>query len=194
MIAAEYDTLAHDLRDEAKPVVLEQFLTVGSDHGPSGVRRLKQEILARYGENGEFEDHQDRCRRQIGLSSGNETSPGVWDYRLTTDNEGRAVLEASIGPLSAPHPDPASGRKDPRPDERRRGEALVEALRRSVTAAQHVPTSPKAVLMVTMDYTDLAAQVGAARVVGSRAAGTPLAPDTIRKLACDCGIIPDGSR
>ncbi len=190
VIAAEYDTLARDLRDEAKPVVLEQFLTVGSDHGPSGVRRLKQEILARYGENGEFEDHQDRCRRQIGLSSGNETSPGVWDYRLTTDNEGRAVLEASIGPLSAPHPDPATGKKDPRPDERRRGEALVEALRRSVTAAQRVPTSPKAVLMVTMDYTDLAAQVGAARVVGSRAAGTPLAPDTIRKLACDCGIIP----
>ena len=190
VIAAEYDTLAPDLRDGAKPVVLEQFLTVGADHGPGGVRRLKQEILARYGENGEFEDHQDRCRRQIGLSTGKETSPGVWDYRLTTDNEGRAVLEASIGPLSAPHPDPATGTKDPRPAERRRGEALIEALRRSVTAAQHVPTSPKAVLMVTMDYTDLAAQVGAAHVVGSRAAGTLLAPDTIRKLACDCGIIP----
>ncbi len=85
----------------------------------------------------------------------------MWDYRLTTDNEGRAVLEAAIGPLSAPHPDPATGDRDPRPVGRRRGEALIDALRRSVTAAQHVPTSPKAVLMLTMDYADLANQVNA---------------------------------
>ena len=190
VIVAEYDKLAPDLRDDAKPIVLDQFLIVGADHGPAGVRRLRQEILARYGENDEFEDHQEKCRRLIDLSAGTETSPGVWEYQLTTDNEGRAVLEAAIGPLSAPHPDPGTGDRDPRPVGRRRGEALIEALRRSVTAAQHVPTSPKAVLMLTMEYAELVATIGAGEVVGTRATGTLLAPDTIRRIACDASVIP----
>jgi hypothetical protein len=46
VIAAEYDTLAPDLRDDARPVVLEQFLCVGAEYGPTVVRRLRQEILA----------------------------------------------------------------------------------------------------------------------------------------------------
>ena len=188
--AAEYDKLAPDLRDDAKPMVLEQFLSVGAECGPTAVRRLRQEILARYGQNDEFDNHQERCRRLIDLSPGAETTAGVWEYHLTTDNEGRAVLEAAIGPLSAPHPDPTTGERDPRPVGRRRGDALIDALRRSVTAAQHVPTSPKAVLMLTMNHTDLANRVNGGTVVGTRAAGTLLAPDTIRKLACDAAVIP----
>src|SRR6476659_2152247 len=88
VVGTEFDKLAPDLLDEAKPVILEQMLDVGADHGPSGVRKLKQELLNRYGQDGEFEKHQQRCRRQIDLSGGRETSTGVWDYRLTTDNEG----------------------------------------------------------------------------------------------------------
>lgn len=189
-VAAEYDKLRPDLRDEAKDAVLEQFLMVGADHGPAGVNKLRQEVLARYGRSGEFEEHQERCRRQIDLTAGGETSPGVWDYRLCLDNEGRAVLEAAIGPLSAPAPNPQTGERDPRPAGRRRGEALIDALRRSTAAAGSVPTSPKAVLMLTMDYAGLAARIGAARPLGSLAGGVPLAPDTIRKIACDAGILP----
>ena len=127
VVAAEYDKLAPDLVEDARPVALEHFLTVGADHGPAGVRRLRQELLARYGEHHEFEDHQEKCRRLIDLSPGAETSAGVGDYRLTTDNEGRAVLEAAIGPLSAPasrphHPRarPPAGRAAPRRGPHRR--------------------------------------------------------------------------
>jgi hypothetical protein len=190
VVAAEYDKIAPDLHADAKPVVLEQFLTVGAEHGPGGVRRLRQEILARYGEQGEFDEHQERCRRQIDLTPGRESSAGVWAYRLTLDDEGRACLEAAIGPLSAPKPHPDTGARDGRPVGRRRGEALIEALRRSAAAAGHVPTSPKAVLMLTMGLDDLTGRTGAGLVLGSRAAGTPIAPDTVRKLACDAGIIP----
>ena len=190
VIAAEYAKLAPDLRDDAQRLILDQFLIVGAEHGPAGIRRLKQEILARYAETGEFEDHQERCRRHIDLAPGKQTTAGLWEYALTTDNEGRAVLEAAIGPLSAPHLDPETGEPDTRPVGRRRGEALIEALRRAGAATQHVPTSPKAVLTLTMDYADLAAKVGAAEVAGTRAAGTLLAPDTIRKIACDAGVIP----
>src|SRR6478752_9981567 len=102
VVAGEFDKLAPDLSEKAKPVILQQMLAVGADCGPGGVRKLKQELLSRYGVDGEFDRHQHRCRRQIDLSPGRETSPGVWDYQLTTENEGRAVLEAAIGPLSAP--------------------------------------------------------------------------------------------
>jgi hypothetical protein len=67
---------------------------------------------------------------------------------------------------------------------------LIEALRRSVAAAAYAPTSPKAVLMLTMGLDDLVGRVGAGMVLGSRAADTLIAPDTVRKLACDAGIIP----
>ena len=204
VVAAEYEKVAPDLRDDATKVVLKEFLTIAAGHGPAGVRQLRQEILARYGEDEEFERHQERCRRLIDLSAGNETSPGVWEYELTTDNEGRGVIEAVIGPLSAPQPDPATGGHDPRPIGRRRGEALIEALRRSVAAAQYVSTSPKAVLLITMSLDQLSAritastaaasepgrEVNAGTCIGSRAAGTLLAPDTVRKIACDCAVIP----
>src|SRR6478752_2402394 len=105
VVAAEFDKLAPDLTDEAKPEVLAQLLDMGATFGPGAVRTLKQEILARWGKDGEFDKHQDRCRRQIDLSPGRETSPGVHEYKLTTDNEGKCVLEAAIGPLSAPRVD-----------------------------------------------------------------------------------------
>ena len=161
VVGTEFDKLAPDLLDEAQPVILAQMLDVGAECGPSGVRKLKQELLARYGQDGEFDKHQQRCRRQIDLSPGRETSPGVWDYRLTADNEGRSVLEAAIGPLSAPRVDTdADGRSVGAPDTRtagrRRGEALIEALRRSVTATDpntgKATGNPKAVLMLTLDY------------------------------------------
>ena len=43
--------------------------------------------------------------------------------------------------------------------------------------------------MLTMGYDDLRAQVGAAYAAGTLATGTPIAPDTVRKLACDAAII-----
>jgi hypothetical protein len=198
-VGCEFDKLAPELLDEAKPVILEQMLAVGAECGPSGVKKLKQELLARYGRDGEFDKHQQRCRRQIELSPGRESSAGVWDYKLTTDNEGRAILEAAIGPLSAPNVQKdgdgkSVGPADERPAGRRRGEALIEALRRSVTATDErtgEPTAnPKAVLMLTLDFEALKAQFGAARVLGTLGDGTLLGCDTVRKLACDAAIIP----
>src|SRR4051794_25912332 len=49
VVAGEFDKLALDLVDQARPVILEHMLGVGVDCGPSGVRRLQQELLARYG-------------------------------------------------------------------------------------------------------------------------------------------------
>ncbi|MEO7124824.1 MAG: HNH endonuclease [Nakamurella sp.] len=195
-VASEFDRLAPDLAADAAPAVLEQFASVAAEHGPRAARQLREYLLARYGAEGHFEDHQERCRRHIDLSSGRQTIAGLWDYRLTLDAEGRAVMEAAIGPLSAPRPDADGGTPDRRPVARRRGAALIEALRRSTVATGHISASPKAVLSITMDFADLVESVSSGTALGSLAGrrtpgqGTLLAPDTIRKVACDAHIIP----
>jgi hypothetical protein len=172
------------------PDVLDQFVESGAAHGPAGVHRLKEVLLARFGGEGQFEDHADRLRRHIHLSAARGTTSGLWNYRLTVDNEGHAVIEAVIGPLSAPQPDDGTGLRDDRPVGRRRGEALITALRRSVSASAHVPTSPKAILTVTVGIDDLREQVGSGTVTGTVAAPSELSADALRKLACDAGILP----
>lgn len=231
-VGGEFDKLAPDLKVEARPVVLEQFIDIGAGHGPRGVRLLKEHLLARYGADGAFEDAEERCRRQINLSCGRKNQAGLWNYRLTLDNESHAVLQAAIGPGSAPRVDQETGLPDTRPAGHRRGEALIAALRRAQTAARHVPTSPKATLIVTIGYDDLVAQTGTHTVrdargnpdtsgttcspdthgsigvhgatnipgslgacgvgnaVGTLADGTPLSPETVRRIACDAQIIP----
>jgi hypothetical protein len=44
--------------------------------------------------------------------------------------------------------------------------------------------------MLTMSYDDLAGRVGAATVIGSTQNGTLIAPDSVRRLACDANVIP----
>lgn len=172
----QYANLAPDLAEPAKPVVLEHLLDIAYDHGPAAVRRLADEILARYSDLGSFEEQCERRRRFITLSPGRHTDGGMWDYQLTVDSEGRAILEAAIGPGAAPKPSTITGCgetppsapgggfgglqaaiRDSRPVGRRRGEALIDALRRSTAYSNHgqPPVSPKAVLMLTMKYDDL---------------------------------------
>ena len=44
--------------------------------------------------------------------------------------------------------------------------------------------------MLTMSYDDLAGRVGAATVIGSAQGGSLIAPETVRRLACDANVIP----
>ena len=66
----------------------------------------------------------------------------------------------------------------------------MELVRRAVSAPEGAPTANKATLFVTVSWEDLVAQWGAGAVIGSSDGGTVLAPGTVRRLACDAGIIP----
>ncbi|MEJ7647771.1 MAG: DUF222 domain-containing protein [Nakamurella sp.] len=191
VVQGEYDKLAPELLPGAHPIVLKQLVNHGAQHGPRGVRELRQWIIAHHGKPDEFSNFQERCRRHISLSPARETSTGLHEYRLVVDNEGLSILEAAIQALSAPRPDRDTGERDSRPTDRRRGEALLEALRRSVLAqGQGVTAAPTATVNVTMNLADLQQRTGAGTCVGTIADGTLVAPDTVRKLACDAGIIP----
>ncbi len=124
----------------------------------------------------------------VALSAGHECGDGLAEYLLRLDPEGRAVLEAAIGPLSAPTP--VAGLRDLRPSDRRRGEALVGVCRRATAAGPATPTGEKAQVVVTMTLRDLEARLGSATTLGSRDAGRALAPETARRIACDAGVVP----
>ena len=99
------------------------------------------------------------------------------------------MLEAALGPLSAPAP--VQGERDLRSSDRRRGEALVTLVRRAVATAEQGPRHTKSQLFVTVDLETLRSGLREAGVsVGGPQAGTLLAPETVRRLACDATIVP----
>ena len=179
----EMDKLRPRLTDEAVEAVWEGFLQIATDHGPREIRGLRDKLIAAHGHEGEFQRRQDQLKHGVSLSQPLDDD-GMAEYLLRLDPEGKEVLEAMLGPLSAPKPTPACS--DLRNSDQRRGEALVEICRRAATAGGHAPVTTKAAVFVTVDLQDLQARCGA----GSTLSGQLLAIETIRRIACDALIIP----
>jgi hypothetical protein len=139
---------------------------------------------AAHGHEGEFQRRQDHLKAAVSLSQPFDDD-GIAEYRLRLDPEGKEVLEAILGPLSAPQP--VAGCSDLRCSDQRRGDALVQICRSAAAAAgTSAPTAPKTALWVTVALTDLHTGAGA----GSTIAGQLLGIETIRRIACDAMIIP----
>ncbi len=205
VVVSEAERLRPLLSPGAEDAVMEGLMTMAAEHGPSGCRLLRPALLARYGLDDVLDRDAEAARRYVALSQPRVGELGVAEYRLSLDPEGRAVLEAALGPLSAPVP--VDGGRDLRPADQRRGEALVTLVRRGVAAPGSVPTSPKAQLFVTVDLDTLrdrvaragspatcaaggTGRVAAGEVVGAPQAGLLLAPSDVRRLACDAAVIP----
>ena len=189
VVLSEAERLLPLLVEQARPTVLEGLIRIAATEGPRECRRLRPELLAKYGLDGQLQCEQDAAKRYVALSQPFVDEMGVAEYRLTLDPEGQAVLEAALGPLSAPAP--VEGERDLRSSDRRRGEALVALVRRGVSAAEKGPRHTKSQLFVTVDLETLRSGLtGAGRSMGGPQAGTLLAPETVRRLACDATIIP----
>jgi hypothetical protein len=188
-VVTEYARLKPRLREEAAPTVLQGLLDMGIADGPKGVRSLRPALLAAHGADGEFQADADTAERLVSLSRPSTDELGSLTYQLILDAAGAAALEAAIGPLSAPVPGP-DGERDSRSPQLRRGQALIEVCRRATSAGDRPSSGVKTTLMLTMSYEDLAARVGAATVVGSTQGGSLIAPETVRRLACDANVIP----
>ena len=65
---------------------------------------LRPALLARYGRDGQLQAEQNAGKASSALSQPPDTGTASFEYRLTLDVEGKAVLEAALGPLSAPQP------------------------------------------------------------------------------------------
>ncbi len=134
VVLSEFDKLRKRVVPDALELVLEGLVHIGVAEGARQVRRLRPALLAKYGLADELQRDQDRAARLVALSYGMCTEDGMWEYRFTVGPEGKAVLEAAIGMLSAPwHPD---GARDSRSPQQRRAQALIEVCRRVNAAAK----------------------------------------------------------
>ena len=105
VVVSEADKLLPLLIEEARPTALEGLIRVAAEERAAGVpASCGRLLLAKYGLDGQLQREQDVAKRYVALSQPWVDEMGVAEYRLTLDPEGKAVLEAALGPLSAPRP------------------------------------------------------------------------------------------
>jgi len=165
----EMDKLRPRLRDEAVATVWAGFLQIATDHGPAQIRELRDKLIATYGHDGQFQRRQDQLKHQVSLSQPLDDD-GMAEYRLRLDPEGKEVLEAILGPLSAPRPTPSC--PDLRPGDQRRGQALVQICRRAAAAGGAAPATTKAAVFITVSLQDLQARCAAGSTLTSSTGST----------------------
>jgi hypothetical protein len=180
---------------EAVPTVTRALLELGTVWGAGQMRKLRPAMIAKYGHQGEFDDLQERLAGVARLSQPLIASGDVTQYQLVVTAEQAAVLEAAIGPLSAPAPNEETGQRDLRPAGQRRVEALAEVCRRSSALdadgqGSDGAAGSAAALHVTIALSDLQVLTGAGEVLGSTATGTLLSPEVLRRVACDAALVP----
>lgn len=185
----EMRLLKPHLNPDAVDDVWAGLMTLGETHDARTVRRLRETLLAAYGLEGEFDDTEDKARKGACLSSGKEIAPGLWEFALRLSREGRAMLEAAIGPLSAPSPGP-DGEPDERPHDQRRADALLAVIDRAMKAGNKSWSSTKAQIFVQISLEDLQRAAGAGSLLGGLTTGDLVNAETVRRWACDASIIP----
>jgi hypothetical protein len=112
---------------------------------------------------------------------------GMWRYTLLLDEEGAAIVDCAVDALAAPQTEPETGERDPRTTRARRADALIELVRRAVSAPDGVPRQAKTSLVVTIALTALRQ---GCRGAGLTLGGESLSIETVRRLACDAEVVP----
>ncbi len=133
----------------------------------------------------ELEDEERRGRAFRSLHS-MRVNDDLTEYRLVVDEEGAAVIDAALAALSSPKKD-EDGNPDPRSAPQRKADALLTVVRRGVSAPEGVPQTTKAQVVITMRYSTL---LGFMPGAGMTMTGQVLSPQTVRRIACDAGIVP----
>ncbi|GAA4117946.1 hypothetical protein GCM10022415_16320 [Knoellia locipacati] len=202
----EMRLLKPHLLPDAVNTVWKGLMTLGERHDARTVRQLREQLLAAYGADDAFDDTEDTARAGTALTPGKEIAPGLYEYILRVTREGRALLEAAIGPHAAPTPGP-DGEPDERPVEQRRADALLAVIGRALTAGDSSWSSTKAQVFVGIALADLRTHRGGTRtgaahadgefgvpgagtLLGALTSGDLVTPDTVRRWACDATIIP----
>ncbi|MEW1955444.1 DUF222 domain-containing protein [Terrabacter sp. NPDC080008] len=178
---ADLATAIADLTDQAAQLRPEELARLARHHTEQ-IRPPKDEDRL---------DHRRRDAR--GLWFTQPTATGMVGLRATLDPEAAAIVKAAIDPLSAPAPvTDEHGHKisdDTRSFARRRLEALLTMVQRGVAAADGVPVTDKAKVVVLIDWDTLLGDLTNTGT-GTTLSGDVLSPGVVRRMACDAEIIP----
>jgi hypothetical protein len=123
----------------------------------------------------------------LGLDAGITRSgegPGDGPGEGSGEGPGDGPAETVLGPRCQVCAVPVA---DPRLPGTRRADALLELIGRAVAAPQGVTRTPRTQLVITMTYQALTGQLQGAGIAGN---DETLPAGTVRRLACEAGIIP----
>lgn len=185
--------MTQDLAPIATPESLQAVTDLMTDcvetTGLSALSRVASEAKDELTEpdDDEKQDHEKSTRRLLRRIG---TVAGLAEWQLLLDDEGQAILEAALDPLSAPRPggdEHGAHLFDPRTAATRRADALLEIIGRGVAAPEGTTVTEKAKIQVTIDHEALAGKVCGG---GRTSTGEHLSAGAIRRLACDAQIIP----
>lgn len=153
----EVARLTDRLQPEAVPTVTDAILDHGVQWGARDAKRIRTRLLAEHGLDGELEDQQRRLRTAAFLTQPHVSDGDVTEYRMGLTPAQSAALEAALGPLSKPIPDPQTGVFDERSNGQRRAEALMTIVtgQAALDGADVGPAAASTALHVTIGLTDL---------------------------------------
>lgn len=197
------DTVVAVLPHASHDEVYGWFLQLDPGAGTKAVRELTRQVIHRYAPEGELDAREETLGRHERVSF-TALPTGLVQIVAELSPDNAAVIRSALDALSGPSPtssccdDPhhrhADGatvlQADERSPAKRRADALmllVDRGAREVDTDADIVTSGSAGLVVTIDWDALR---GALRTLGRTEAGESLSPSTVRRLACDAGIVP----
>ncbi|MFK5632960.1 MULTISPECIES: DUF222 domain-containing protein [unclassified Ornithinimicrobium] len=147
-------------------------------------------------------DHEARRKAQHALRDVHESSLAdgsvkriIMTFGDDADYEAvRAILRSPLAAPASKEELEATGEEDPRTPGNRRYDAFMTVIRRGVAGTRGQPTTPKAMLLVTLDFETLKRQLaqsqGNAPGCGATLDGASVSAETIRRLACEADLVP----
>jgi len=167
-------------REAAEEALVEAAQTLG----PAAIGKLGRLIRARLDQDGPA-PNEIEPRNPVNELRWHTDHNGTMELKGRLAPEGAAMLATVLGPLAKPRP-ATEGKPDPRSRAERYGDALVESLRRAVTAGQ-LPNEggERPGVLVTVSLDVLRKRTGPALL-----GGTPIDAGTARRIACDSAVIP----
>ena len=170
-----------DLRDAVRASLVQHAQVTE----PVVFARFARQIAERCDPDGTLDDRDPVDKVELTLGSRNPAT-GLTGFKGFLDDIGVETMTKAIDGLAAPRP-AADGTADPRPPKVRRGQALIEVLRRFLDLG-FAPTQggQRPHVTVTMDLDALHGRLGTAVLDH----GGPISAAQARLLACDAMIIP----
>jgi len=177
--------MARDRHPDEFTVHEDVFADIATYLGPADLRRAINHWEQQVDHNGALTDtHNRRERRAVYLS---HTLSGMWDLNGTLDPETGHIVNTAITSITDPTLiDPGDHRSHPQ----RRTDALGDICRFWLDHNQNITTTggQRPHITVTVDYQTLINGVSDTGLL-PELDGTPVDPETIRRLVCDAGIV-----
>ncbi len=201
IVAALDDLRAADIDNQILTQAEAMLVDFARDYGPRQLRVLGRQILATLdpetfedAERQKLEEEQRRANAKAKVWF-TRRGDGTVDLRATLSEVAAARLKSTLDAITSPRhnnttagtcplTDPETGQKIPH--DQRQGLALQTLLESLDPANLPLKAGAGTTLVITMDYADLLAQVGA----GTLPDGTRISAGEVRRLACTAGIIP----